>query len=350
MINRKNQQIAIQNSNVLMPTLEVANFSAIQPNANEMTSNIVPKTAIGNNSQYLRYINSSKEFNKFQDFSHYDWRQKENINGPKKTTYTITPNEQLSPPQQRQSPVDESFIGDIFDLEEPKNQSLKDELDEKTKHIQALEKEIQLMSQFYSDENLRQLEQMNRLIAVILEEKNESNARLESKIREQHDTIHSLSKKLDTKDSMIKTLQGENIFLHKHLNMKKMKSPIIKEFSCCGSDESVDSNDGKCIQINTTTRTLINDDNKEEQYHHPNARRTSPVEPWRKVYVQNAIVKNGRTWYWCPHHRMPDYNGLYVTHHPNDHYKWAEKVAENKKSKSMKKNFVKNQNMLHTNI
>jgi len=325
MIDQRNiiishEELPINNVNVLKPLLH--------PNYEEMASDAVPKTIFGNH-QYVGYSNSSKDFNKFQNFSHYDWPQKE-INNGSKNKYAITPNEKLLP--QIQSPADESFYRDIFDLE-PKNQSLEGELDKKTKHVQALQREIKSMSQLYSDENLRQLEQMNRLIAVILEEKNESNARLESKIREQQDTIHSLSKKLDAKDSMIKKLQEENIFLHNNLNMKKIKSPI-KEFSCCGSDESVDSNDGKCIQINAT-RTLSDD--KEEQYHHPNARRTSPVEPWRKVYVQDAIVKNGRTWYWCPHHKMPDYNGLYVTHHPNDHYKWAEKVAENKKSKSMKK-------------
>merc|ERR1711982_54422 len=323
-INRTWEQYAFQNSDGLKPILEVSNFRAIQPTTgNEMTSNVVPKNVIGNNSQYLGYSNSNKYFNKFQNINHCDWRKEETNDDPNQIK-TITQDEQLSPPQ-RQSPVDVSFDDDTFYLD-PKNKSLEDELDKKTKKNQALEKEIQLMSQFYADENLRQLEQMNKLIAVILEEKNESNARLESKIREQHDTIQSLSKKLDTKDSMIKTLQDSNTFLHKRLNTKKMKSPM-KEFSCCSSDESMDSNDGTCIQINAT-RTLSED--KEE--HHPNARRTSPVEPWRKVYVQESIVRNGRTWYWCPHHRMPDYNGLYVTHHPKDHFEWAKKLLKIKKA------------------
>jgi len=332
-----NQQVAIQRQDVPKPLLEIANFSTIPPNSEEIRGNFIPKMIIGNNHPHIGYNNSNNIFDKYPKIHHYDLTQKEINNGPDKT-YTITPNER------RQSPVDESFSDYIFDCE-PKDQYLQNELYTKTKSIQALQNKLELMSQLYSDENLRQLEQMNRLIAVILEEKNESTARLETKIREQHDTIHSLSKKLDAKDSVIKTLQGENTLLHKCLNMEKIRSPT-KEFSCCVSNETMNS---KYIQNNTTKSSDDKGNNNtcqvvskgEEQYHHPNARRISPVEPWRKVYVQDVIVKGGRTWYWCPKHKMPDYNGLYVTHHPNDHDKWAEKVAENKKGKTMKKEILK---------
>jgi len=322
-ITKFDPQLAIHKSDVLKPLLPVANISAIQPNSEVITSN----RGFGNNFQQLGYNNSNENFDRIQRFNHYDLTQKE-INNDTEKTHVIIPNEQLS--TWRQSPVEESFSNDALDFE-AKNKSLQNELYAKIKHIEALQNELKSMSQLYSDENLRQLEQMNRLIAVIIEEKNESTAKLESKIREQHDTMRSLCKKLDAKDSMIKTLEGENIFLHKRLNMKKIKNPT-EDFSCCVLKDNIGPND--VCQVASKG---------EEQCHHRNARRISPVEPWRKVYVQDAIVKDGRTWYWCPKHKMPDYNGLYVTHHPNDHDKWADKVAENKRTKTMKK---KNPTML----
>jgi len=92
-------------------------------------------------------------------------------------------------------------------------------------------------------------------------------------------------------------------------------------------------------ELNTkkNLNNTCNNGNLCQPCHHPNARRVSPVDPWRKVYVKDVIEYNGRTWYWCHKHKMPDYNGLYVTHHPNDHDKWVEKNAEIKKQKILKK-------------
>merc|ERR1719245_696798 len=98
---------------------------------------------------------------------------------------------------------------------------------------------------------------------------------------------------------MMKAFQGENILLHERLNMKKIKSPK-NVFSCCVPNKNMESRDAKYTQSNTA-RTLSDEKGNnicqvvaskgEEKYHHPNARRTSPVEPWRKVYVQDIIVK-----------------------------------------------------------
>ena len=36
------------------------------------------------------------------------------------------------------------------------------------------------------------------------------------------------------------------------------------------------------------------------------------------------IKKEGKTWYWCPKHvSQGKYDGLYVTHKPEDHDEWA---------------------------
>ena len=45
-----------------------------------------------------------------------------------------------------------------------------------------------------------------------------------------------------------------------------------------------------------------------------------PIAEWRKKQSFGARVKKeGRTWYWCPQHDGKDYDGLYVTHKPEDH-------------------------------
>ena len=36
--------------------------------------------------------------------------------------------------------------------------------------------------------------------------------------------------------------------------------------------------------------------------------------------TEEEIEKDGKTWYWCPRHVVPGkYDGLYVTHKPEDH-------------------------------
>jgi DNA-binding protein H-NS len=246
------------------------------------------------------------------------------------------------------SPQCRSPVGSDFS-ENSTNPNLLNELFMKTKQIESLENELESMSKLYSDENLRQLEEMNRLIAVILEEKHQSTARLEKKIREQHDQVHLLSKKLASKNSLINKLNEENMYLRKHSNIYERNSPI-SDYSIPISNKmeydvryspsiSVQNPSGKNGQ-NTIQVKQSNEPRNEDQCHpchHPNARHISPVDPWRKVYVKDVIEYNGRTWYWCPKHKMPDYNGLYVTHHPNDHEKWAEKVAEAKMHKLMRK-------------
>merc|ERR1719491_2740631 len=88
-----------------------------------------------------------------------------------------------------------------------KNEDLQRELIAKTKQIETLQNELESISNLYSDENLLQLEQMNRLVAVILEEKYQAVTRFEIKMREQSDRLNIVSKKSDAKDLVIKKLK-----------------------------------------------------------------------------------------------------------------------------------------------
>jgi len=128
--------------------------------------------------------------------------------------------EQRSVSPQCRSPVGSDFSENLINL------NLHDELFMKTKQIETLKAELESVSKLYSDENLRQLEEMNRLIAVILEEKHQSTDRLERKIREQHNEMNLLSKKLASKNSLIDKLNEENMLLRKCSNFHMNKTPV----------------------------------------------------------------------------------------------------------------------------
>jgi len=68
-----------------------------------------------------------------------------------------------------------------------------------------------------------------------------------------------------------------------------------------------------------------------------NTSRTNSIrslEPWRKVNVGPTVEKNGKTWYWCSKHtKEGDYDGLYVTHHPDQHDEIMSRCAKVKREK-----------------
>ena len=48
------------------------------------------------------------------------------------------------------------------------------------------------------------------------------------------------------------------------------------------------------------------------------------IDSWRMKKTEPTIQKEGKTWYWCPKHvSTGKYEGLYVTHKPEDHEEWA---------------------------
>ena len=185
------------------------------------------------------------------------------------------------------SPQCRSPVGSDFS-ENSTNPNLLNGLFMKTKQIETLQNELESISKLYSDENLRQLEEMNRLIAVILDEKHQSTARLETKIREQHDQVHLLSKKLASKNSLINKLNEENMFLRKHSNINEKNIPAtdysipisnkikyhVKYLPTRTCVQNPSENNGQ----NAIQEKQSNESRKEDQYqpcHHPNARRIS---------------------------------------------------------------------------
>jgi len=61
------------------------------------------------------------------------------------------------------------------------------------------------------------------------------------------------------------------------------------------------------------------------------------IEDWRKKKGKDSVERDGKTWYWCPHHKFPgQFDGLYVTHPPDKHDEWKQKKAEYRKSRGKK--------------
>ena len=62
------------------------------------------------------------------------------------------------------------------------------------------------------------------------------------------------------------------------------------------------------------------------------------IDAWRMTKTTPMVEKDGKTWYWCPHHVYEDkYNGLYVTHKPEDHEDWVKRKQSYKDRMTKKK-------------
>ena len=65
------------------------------------------------------------------------------------------------------------------------------------------------------------------------------------------------------------------------------------------------------------------------------------IKAWRMTKTSDSIEKDGKTWHWCPHQVDGIYDGLYVTHRPEEHEDWKknkfqfrrEKIQKDKKKK-----------------
>ena len=54
------------------------------------------------------------------------------------------------------------------------------------------------------------------------------------------------------------------------------------------------------------------------------------------------MEKEGKTWFWCPHHKMEGkYDGLYVTHKPEEHDEWLQRKNARLSRKKCTKNDAK---------
>lgn len=59
------------------------------------------------------------------------------------------------------------------------------------------------------------------------------------------------------------------------------------------------------------------------------------IKAWRMKKTQDSVQQDGKTWYWCPHHKVEgSYDGLYVTHKPEEHEEWKNNKAQFRKKKT----------------
>ena len=61
----------------------------------------------------------------------------------------------------------------------------------------------------------------------------------------------------------------------------------------------------------------------------PSALATSAEKPelkipvWRTEKKEASVQRDGKTWWWCPHHKKEGlFDGLYMTHKPSEHDEW----------------------------
>ena len=56
------------------------------------------------------------------------------------------------------------------------------------------------------------------------------------------------------------------------------------------------------------------------QYNSSNNSKFLTIDDWRMKKGESMVERDGKMWYWCPKHVSPGrYDGLYVTHKPEDH-------------------------------
>ena len=56
------------------------------------------------------------------------------------------------------------------------------------------------------------------------------------------------------------------------------------------------------------------------------------VQKWRTVKKGASIVVDGKTFFWCPHHKHSKglFDGLYCLHKPKNHEEWRAKYKKNR--------------------
>ena len=65
---------------------------------------------------------------------------------------------------------------------------------------------------------------------------------------------------------------------------------------------------------------------------------TDTVAKWRATKGEESVQRDGKTWYWCKHHKHPDglWDGLYVTHTQATHDGWIKNREGSAKSSDTK--------------
>ena len=101
--------------------------------------------------------------------------------------------------------------------------------------------------------------------------------------------------------------------------------------------QTTDPKDAKIIALTTQVEKLVEMQTKmaENATQAPSQSRGNSrfqfteIAAWRMKKGPDQMDKNGKTWFWCPHHKIQgQYDGLYVTHKPEDHDAWLKRENE----------------------
>ena len=113
--------------------------------------------------------------------------------------------------------------------------------------------------------------------------------------------------------------------------------------------ETKDPKDAKILALTTQVEQLKETQNKlmaftstlsrqQGKNHQKSGDKVMSIDSWRMTKTLPTINRDGKTWHWCPHHVYPDkYNGLYVTHKPEDHEDWVKRKESFRNKFSKKK-------------
>ena len=115
--------------------------------------------------------------------------------------------------------------------------------------------------------------------------------------------------------------------------------------------QTTDPKDAKIIALTTQVQKLVEMQVKlaahatngpsNNNFRSSNGFQFTEIADWRMKKGPEQMDKDGKTWYWCPHHKIEGkYDGLYVTHKPEDHDEWLQR----KNARIAKKKRVKDDN------
>ena len=124
------------------------------------------------------------------------------------------------------------------------------------------------------------------------------------------------------------------IILEKYNNMllakrwKKTEDPSAKVISALMT--KVASLEGKISSSSGKHHANATDKSKTPKLHIPQ---------WRTEKKGDKVDKDGKTWWWCPHHKREGlFDGLYMPHKPSEHDEWKKKKDEKRAAQKGKRN------------
>ena len=76
----------------------------------------------------------------------------------------------------------------------------------------------------------------------------------------------------------------------------------------------------KFLTLATQLKSVINDHQAQKRQDFQGEGKNT-IEEWRMTKTEDVVTRNGKEFYWCPHHKQPGrYDGLYVSSHkPEEH-------------------------------